>query len=279
MKIWGHTLVKNEEKYVWFAVMSVINYVDKIMLWDTGSTDNTYKILTKIKNLYPSKVELKQVGEANPEKYTGIRQKMLEETKADWVFIVDGDEVWWDSSISELINTINKNEKIESIVTRYYNLVGDIYHYQEEHAGMYQIDNHKGHLTIRAMSMRVPGLHLEKPHGTQGFFDKTGVLIQNRSIDRRLYIEKPGYMHFTNLPRSRSRAEDLQVPKRGQKLKYEIGTPFPLDFYYPEVFFKPKHDLVTSPWVNMDSNFKQRAQMQTPFRKLKRRIIHNKVGY
>lgn len=278
MNIWTHTLVKNEERYVWFAVMSVINYVDKILLWDTGSTDSTFKILEEIKKQNPDKVVLEQVGDVDPNEFTEVRQRMMENTKGDWVFIVDGDEVWWDGSMNTLIKTISKNT-IESVVTRYINLIGDIYHRQEEGAGMYKIDGVRGHLTPRMMSMKVPGLHLEKPHGTQGFFDENGVLIQERDKKYRIHVEEPGYMHFTNLPRSSNRSEDLKVPKRGFKLKYELGTPLPLDFYYPEVFFRPRPNFVPSPWVKMDKFYRQKAAIQTPLKKVKRRILHGKVGY
>jgi hypothetical protein len=48
LKITAHTLVKNEARFVWYSVMSVIEHVDKILLWDTGSTDGTKEILKKI---------------------------------------------------------------------------------------------------------------------------------------------------------------------------------------------------------------------------------------
>lgn len=279
MKIWAHTLVKNEERYVWFAVNSMINYVDKILLWDTGSNDNTWEILKNIKKIYPKKVELKEVGEVSTDNYTNIRQQMLSITKSDWVIILDGDEVWWDSTAKKLVDTINSNKNVDSIVTHYVNLVGDIYHYQEERAGLYEIDGKKGHLTIRAMNMKIEGLHLEKPHGTQGFFDEDGVLVQLRDKKNRLHIDEPGYLHFTNLPRSSNRKSDLVVPKRGAKLKYEIGSSFPLDFYYPEVFFRPRPRIITSPWVKMDEKFRKKSLLQTPLRKIKRRLMPAKVGY
>ena len=39
-----HTLVKNEEKYLWFSVMSVINYVDKILMGKTQESHTYIKI-------------------------------------------------------------------------------------------------------------------------------------------------------------------------------------------------------------------------------------------
>jgi len=72
---------------------------------------------------------------------------------------------------------------------------------------------------------------------------------------------------------------DKNVPKRARKLKYELGDSFPLDFYYPEVFFKPKPALVLSPWRKMGKGYFAKALIQTPLRKVKRRLIHGKVGY
>jgi hypothetical protein len=63
------------------------------------------------------------------------------------------------------------------------------------------------------------------------------------------------------------------------KLKYEIGEPFPKDFYYPEVFFRPRPEIVESPWKVMNPKFKFRALFETPPRKIKRRLWWGKAGY
>lgn len=281
MKIWSHTLVKNEERYLWFAVNSVTKYMDKMMIWDTGSSDATVAIIKELQKVYPNKIEFKEVGEVNIDEFAKVRQKMLDETKSDWVFILDGDEVWWDESIRELTEMIDsKGENLDSIVNKYVNVIGDIYHYQEERAGQYKIDKVKGHITIRAMNMRIEGLHAENPHGKQGYFDKGNTTVQNLDSKRRTFLKPLGYMHFTHLIRSDTRADDLKVPKRDVKLKRELGTPFPLDYYYPEVFFRPKPKIVSSPWVTMDQQFKLASQVLTPLRKLKRMFVPNfKSGY
>ena len=101
MQIWGHALVKNEDRYLWYAISSVIKFVDKGLLWDTGSSDDTLKIVESLKQRYPSKIKFREIGEVNPEQFTVVRQKMLEESACDWVVIVDGDEVWWEDKIKE----------------------------------------------------------------------------------------------------------------------------------------------------------------------------------
>lgn len=278
-KIWAHTLVKNEERYLWFAVVGVIDYVDKVLLWDTGSTDRTVEIIKELKKKYPEKISFKEVGEVDINQFTSVRQQMLEETKSDWLIIVDGDEVWWDASVKAIVKTISKEgSNLETIVNPYFSVVGDIYHYQEESAGKYLVDGRRGHLTIRAMNRKIPGLHLDKPHGTQGFFDGKGTLIQERPKKFRKFVDA-SYMHFSHMIRSSARKKDLEVPKRDIKLKYEIGNSFPLDFHYPEVFFKPKPKIVPSPWQVMDRNFYLKALYQTPLRKIKRRTLGGKVGY
>ncbi len=281
MKIWSHILVQNEERYLWYAVNSVAQYMDKIMIWDTGSSDNTIAIITELEKKYPKQIEFKEVGEVSIHEFATMRQRMLDETKSDWIFILDGDEVWWDDSIKELVDIIQtKGDTLDSIVSKYVNVIGDIFHYQDEQAGQYTIDGQRGHLTIRAMNMSIEGIHAANPHGRQGYFDKNDTAVQDLPKSGRKFQEMTGYMHFTHLIRSDTLAEDLKVPKRDIKYKKELGNPFPLDYFYPEVFFRPKPKIVPSPWKTMDKSFKIQSQILTPLRKLKRRFIPNlKSGY
>lgn len=280
MKIWVHTLVKNEERYIWFAVMSVIDHVDRMLIWDTGSTDATVQIIKEIQQIYSQKVNFREVGDVDINKFTEIRQQMLEETKSDWFMILDGDEVWWDDAITEATAFIRKQgNDYESVVNRYYNIVGDIYHHQEEAAGRYKIDDERGHLNIRFANRNIPGLHFEKPHGQLGLYDGKGILIQNRSKEKREHL-RVGYMHFTNVIRSETRPKDLLVPKRDLKLKYDLGRGLPYDFYYPEVFFKSRPSIVPSTWVGRSREYRRKALLQWPVKFLKRRIFkYGKTGY
>jgi len=259
--------------------MSVIDFVDKMMIWDTGSGDKTADIVKKIYGKYPDKIDFKEVGEVNAESYTGMRQKMLDETKSDWLMILDGDEVWWRESIKKVVSVIKKRgNKLDTIVSRYYNVVGDIYHRQDEKAGRYQIGEKKGHVNIRFINRTIPGLYTAKPHGQHGYYDKTNTLIQEKTHKRRIYLKAP-YMHFTNVLRSSSHETNNDVPKRKMKFKYEIGKPFPKDFYYPEVFFLPRPTIVTSPWHKMSTIFKIKSAFLTPAKKLRRHILKARSGY
>lgn len=278
MSITVHTLVKNEERFLWYSVMSVINYVDKILLWDTGSTDKTIQIVKEIKEKFPDKVSVKFLSEVDISAFTSVRQEMLDATKTDWFMVVDADEIWWEGSIKLVTEYINGSRDIESIVVPTINLVGDIYHYQEARAGHYHLAGRVGHLNLRAINKKIPGLHSDKPHGTWGWVDEIGRMIQDREKNKIKYLEAP-YLHATFLQRAGDRNQDIKVPKRAKKLKHEIGISFPYDYYYPEVLFRDRPAIVPSVWRKMDLNFFIRSLVETPFRKIKRRSLPAKVGY
>ena len=264
MSIWVHTLVKNEERYIWYALRSVVDFVDKMLIWDTGSSDATEAIIKEFKKIYPKKVDFRQVGEVNAESYTKVRQKMLDETRSDWIMILDGDEVWWEKSIKSVVNTINqKSDKYESIVVPFYNVVGDIYHYQPQKAGRYEILEKKGHLTIRAINTRINGLHVGGAYGSEGYLDENNIPIQQRSPERILFIDAP-FLHLTHLKRSR-------IDTHG-KLKYELGISVPENFLYPEVFYKGRPKIVPSPFKNRSKKYTILSLLNTPYRNVKRMI-------
>ena len=274
-------MVKNEARYVWFSVMSVINHVGQVLLWDTGSTDGTQEIIDEILKTPEGrkKVYFREYGNVTPDTFEQVRQAMLDATKTDWFLMVDGDEVWWQDSIRHLVSVVNeKGDNVESIVVPTVNLVGDIYHYQDQSGGNYRIDDKKGHYNIRAVKRTIPGLHLEKPHGQQGFYDKDDVLIQERNKKGRKFLDFP-YLHFTNMRRSSSRSFDISVPKRDKKLKYEIGMRFPENFAYPEVFYGDRPEIVSSPWEKMPFVYQMRAILETPFKRIKRKLVPSKPGY
>lgn len=281
MTITAHCLVKNEARFIWYSVMSVIKHVDQILLWDTGSTDGTEEIIEEILKTEEGKrkVKFKEIGTVDPIGFAKVRQEMLDATKTDWFIVVDGDEIWWEESIRKLVLEINdRGNEIESIVVPTYNLVGDIFHYQEDAAGEYKLADRKGHLNLRGVNREIPGIRSDRPHGTWGWVDEEGKMIQDRDPKKIVFIEAP-YLHATHLRRAKIRLNDKDVPKRSKKLKYEIGIPFPKDFYYPEVFFRPKPEIVQSPWQKVNNAYKLRAFLETPLKKIKRRLFPGKVGY
>lgn len=259
MKITAQMIVKNEENFVWYAINSVLEHVDKIIIWDTGSTDKTVEI---IKTINSPKISFEEKGSVNLQEFAKLRNEMVKITDADWLFILDGDEVWSNDGLKEVISLINKygNSK-DLIVSPVKMLIGDIYHYQEEKAGRYKIKGKTGHLNIRVIR-NFDGLHVKGYFGNEGYVDKNNIDVQSLP-DERIIFAKNSYLHASHLRRS---------PKVNPKYKYELGIAFPKDFYFPEVFFKKRPSIVPPPWKTMSKGYWLRAFLETPLKKIKRRL-------
>lgn len=263
MKIWAHTIVNNEENFIWFSLMSVIDYVDKILVWDSGSTDKTVEIIKEAVKVSKGKIEFKQVGEIDAEEFTKKRQEMLEQSDCDWILVLDGDEVWWKDSIKKVINKIKEGDgSLEGIAVPMVVPVGDIYHLQDEKAGQYKILGRKGHLSLRAINKKIPGLHVDWPYGKEGYFDENKSLVQERM--GMVFIDAP-YLHLTHLKRSGQM-------RKYDKYKYELGNKVGETFRYPEVFFEKYPEIVPSPWIKMSKVEFIKASILTPLRKIKRKL-------
>src|SRR5947199_252014 len=115
MKISAHILLKNESRFVWYSVMSVLHWVDDIHIWDTGSTDGTLEIIQEIVKI-KNDIDFKKLNIENFDEEK-LRMEMLTKDDSDWIIIVDADEIWWEDSIKKVIETIRKEgESLESIV-------------------------------------------------------------------------------------------------------------------------------------------------------------------
>lgn len=269
MKIWAHTITFNEENFIWFSLMSVVDFVDKILVWDTGSTDDTVKIINEVKKIKGDKIDFKQYGKPEDRNnISKIRQEMLDESECDFLMVLDADEVWWENSISKVVQTIKQNSEIEGVVTPFYNLIGDIYHYQDELAGQYQLLGKKGHLQLKFFSRKIPGLYvnfeeskIKKGFFLEGFYDQKNNPIQTR--ENLIFVDVK-YLHFSHLRRSRNSR------KEANRFKAELGNKFSEKFKYPEVFYKKYPEIIQSPWIKMSRQDLILASVLTPLKKIKR---------
>lgn len=273
-KIIAHCLVKNEERFIWYALQSVLPYVDQIMVWDTGSDDQTVDIINSIKS---KKIVFKQVVQKDADSFTVMRQRMLDTTPKEftWVMILDGDEIWPKKSIKQVTDFARQYPDYQSIVVRTHNLVGDIYHCLPESAGHYTLAGHTGHLALRFMNRKtIPGLNASRPHGQQGYFDSQGTLIQDRDPDKIKFLDLY-YHHATHLQRS---SLDRQTLKRAFKRKIEWGRKMSSS-QVPQVFFASRPDFVPDVTAKAGFTFWIQALFITPLKIIKRLFPSTKTGY
>lgn len=109
-------MVKNEEPYIRQAILAVVPYVDKFLIWDTGSTDNTIEIIKECQKiwsniqLFESHIERDSIhwdGNHVSDALTEIRNALIKETKTDWIMQIDGDEIYDVESIKNIAKTLD----------------------------------------------------------------------------------------------------------------------------------------------------------------------------
>ena len=94
-------MVKNEEELLPGCLDSVRDWVEEIIVVDTGSTDRTVEIARS----YGAKV-FHQPWEGNFSKH---RNYSIEQAASDWIFIIDADERLCREDVPQLLNLLNRN--------------------------------------------------------------------------------------------------------------------------------------------------------------------------
>lgn len=83
-------LVKNQEKKIINSILSAETIAEKIIVCDTGSTDNTVKTIKNLRN-YDKSLYLEYLSWE--ENFAKMRNLSTANLKTDWIFIIDSDEV------------------------------------------------------------------------------------------------------------------------------------------------------------------------------------------
>ncbi len=265
MKTACHCIVKNEENWLWYSLMSVLDFVDEIDLIDTGSTDKTLEIISTINS---PKIKLTQAKDINVASFTDLRNLQLTRSQADWILILDGDEVWPQASMSASLQKAVE-DSCDYLISSYVNCVGDVFHKQPSNAGKYKIKEYSGHVTLRWFRRNLPGIHYGNPYGSEGLFISDHHHVYD-SPSRYTYISQP-YFHLTHLTRS-SISEHSSLLRTG-KYKYELGLPlggidFPVSFYFP------RPTIVPTAWSKRSLTYALNAAWQTPLKIIKRSLSH-----
>ncbi len=262
-----HMIVKNEDRFIWYAIQSVVDFVDKLIIYDTGSSDKTLSIIKSIKN---KKIHLSEKQIANKHDISLLRQKQLEETDTDWIWIVDGDEIYPFSLCREIRNTVKYGGKsIEGIVVGRYDLLGDIYHYQKESVGTYNLFDKKAHLVIRLLNIKnINGLHIDGIYPYEGYYDNQGkeVILHRKE---NYYFTKGKLFHAMYLARS---SQTFHNTYNRNKFKIERGLKILDPEKIPEVFLK-KTDGVPIVTTRRSNFYEFFSWFITPVKEIKRKIF------
>lgn len=102
----------NEERCIERCIESVLSISDEIIIVDSGSTDNTVKI---IKDKFPGVVLYSQPWQND---FSLVRNKMIELSKYNWIFQIDADEYLNKDNCEEIKKVIHFLEHcpIENVI-------------------------------------------------------------------------------------------------------------------------------------------------------------------
>lgn len=234
--ITAHCIVKNEENFVGYAIRSVVDFVDRVLVYDTGSTDKTVAIIAGLAKEYPDKISFEEKGPVDKVRHTQLRQEMLDRTTTDWFMILDGDEVWTKRGIEESLGIIKKaQQNVACIICPYYLCVGDIYHHSIR--GEYVYDGEKMHALARIFKKNVDTRWNPGPYGEGDYIrDDEGNVIRKGAY---IFV-KNKYWHASALVRS-SKDSEVNLGRHKQVMTYSlkiIGEGFNIKETVPEVFFE-----------------------------------------
>lgn len=226
-----HAIVKNEDKFIKAALVSALESddVERALVWDTGSTDNTVEEILSIKD---PRIEFAEKGNVDRKQLVLLRNEQLKMTKTPWILLIDGDEIWPEKNLQNLIQAMKHcGSATIALVCRTRNSAGDIYHYLPESKGHYQIGSWSGHLNIRAIR-NLSGLVVKGEYPNE-WYELDKVKIQNYPEYKKAWPSdgRPGlnkylkfvdtwYLHTTHLKRSKSWLSEAMTIDRLKKHKW-----------------------------------------------------------
>ena len=214
--ITAHCMVKNEDQFVAFAIRSVIEHVDTVLVFDTGSTDSTVDIVEQLAAEFPEKIVFEQKGPCDKRRHTELRNEMVDRTTTEWWMILDGDEVWTDRGMQEATSIMSSESSVACIIAPFYLCVGDIYH--ASWRGKHMVRGKRAHAMPR-FYRNTKGIHWSGEYERDQILDEAGIEIHQK---KEVVFLKNRYWHCTHL--LRSTASDAVYSSGGERGKKQIPT-------------------------------------------------------
>jgi glycosyltransferase involved in cell wall biosynthesis len=96
-----HCMVRNEERFVRQAILSILPLAQRVLVYDTGSTDATLSIVSSLQS---DKIEIVRKNGSSPRELSEYRNEMIERTTTEWFMLVDGDEIYPTHAVPRIVD-------------------------------------------------------------------------------------------------------------------------------------------------------------------------------
>lgn len=96
------------------GILSVLPVVDEFLVVDGGSSDKTWQALRRLQKTFPEKVKIFQEAwepSSNCENIDGSLNNLVLRAEGDWIFNVQGDELWHEKDVSNLKELIAEADR------------------------------------------------------------------------------------------------------------------------------------------------------------------------
>lgn len=257
-------MVKNEDRFIWYSIASVLPYVSRFIIFDTGSTDKTVKIIKTFKS---SKIIFLQKNKTSPALLTSYRQIQADMVEKGWLWIVDGDEIYPVKTAKKVISLMNGN--YIGIIIHRYDLLGDIYHYQDESVGTYNQFGKIGHYVLRAINKdKIMNLQVLGDYPDE-YFAENGRSVKEKGKGNFVFVEERIF-HAMYLQRS-SKGSRLQDVLNRNKYKIETGKKIDKNVI-PEIFYKKHSSIILDVTGKRSNLYNLTASLISPIKKVKRQL-------
>lgn len=101
MQIEAYIIAWNEADTIAFTIKHYQSFCTRIILFDNYSTDQTSDIA---RSLGCEVMQFGQQGQLSDKAYLKVKNNAWKESKADWVIVVDSDEILWHENISKILH-------------------------------------------------------------------------------------------------------------------------------------------------------------------------------
>lgn len=265
IKITAHTIVKNEDQWIWYALNSVLPYVEQILVFDTGSTDKTVEIIRSINS---PKIIFEQKTLTDVRALVSYRQKQIDNTKTDWFFILDGDEIWPQKQLKKLLEQMDQSpHNTIAFFNKVKNCIGDVYHYLPEEVGKYEICGVRGNLNIRLIK-KTPSIKVKGSYPLEYYQNESGPIQQQC---QKINFADVWYLHTTYLNRS-SVDKNKVSGSFGRSRFWEKGLKMPPS-EIPEIFYQDHPNFVASPFKIRGLVYETISTLFSPLINFKRKLL------
>jgi glycosyltransferase involved in cell wall biosynthesis len=247
----AHMVLYNEEKWLKFAILSVLPHVESLIIFDTGSTDKTVEIIKQIKS---NKILFFEKGKVNRRELIVLRNEQIEMTKTKWFMIADGDEAY-PNRIFDKFNAID-TERFLGVFLKNHMCVGDVFHELPARYGKYKLCGEAGHLNMR-FYQKHDGWKWWGEYPLEFYGDEKGNSI-NQMCDKLFFLDDY-YWHMSFLERSGDASRNHVKYHLGEKINDELPEGLRGDVLEKRSF-----------------EYIARSLIETPIRYLKNIILSNR---